>query len=76
MASEEKKKGLLLTRERSGEGVAGGDFRMLEVSGGYKGIKERFSKLKGLTAVLKYIIRCSLWIDKMPLLASGRNMLV
>lgn len=49
---------------------------MLEVSGGYKGIKERFSKLKGLTAVLKCIIRCSLWIDKMPLLASGRNMLV
>lgn len=37
-----EKKGLLLTRESSGEGEAGGDIRKLEVSGGYGGIKERF----------------------------------
>lgn len=36
-----EKKGLLLTRESSGEGAAGGGFRMLEVSGGYEGIKEK-----------------------------------
>ena len=68
-----EKKGLLLTRESSGEGAAGGDFRMLEVSGGYEGIKERFS-----TAVLKCIIirlDCSSRTDKMPLLAR-RNLLV
>lgn len=55
-----KKRGLLLTREQSGEGAAGGGFQMLEVSGGYEGLKERFSKLKGLTVVLNCMIRCSL----------------
>lgn len=51
---------------------------MLEVSGGYEGIKERFSKLEGLTVVLKCIFRldCSSRIDKMLLLASGRNLLL
>lgn len=52
---------------------------MLEVSGSYEGIKERFSKLEGLTVVLKCtMIRldCSSRTDKMPLLTSGRNLLV
>lgn len=51
---------------------------MLEVSGGYEGIKERFSKLEGLTVVLKCIFHldCSSRIDKMLLLASGRNLLL
>lgn len=67
-----------MTRESSGEGEAGGGFRMLEVSGGYAGIKERFSKLEGLTVVLECIIHLdfSSRIDKVPLMASERSLLL